>query len=213
MLDQMGTETSTKQHPLRQRSPLALAVACGFTGLVLLVSTAWQWADNPQPLFVAWVIFGLAIVWSLFVRPAVLLDDEGVTFRNVFRDVHIPWSLLTDVEIRWNLKAFVGDRAYTSWAISSQVERPKGASGGMFTMLSGRLDKFASADAPPSTPPPRLTASMVAGSIEQARDDYANAIASGQRAASPDRDVRITWVPISLVIVFLPAVAVVALSI
>jgi len=212
MLDQMGTQKSPEQHPIRQRSPLALAAACGLTGLVLLVSSAWQWADNPQPLFVAWVVFGLAVVWALFARPSVLLDGAGVTFCNVFRDVHIPWSTVTDVEIRWNLRVFVGDRAYTSWAISSQVERPKGASGGMFTMLSGRLGSFASAEASSSTPPPKVTASMVAGSIERARDDYAEAVAGGELVAAPDGEVSITWVPLSLAVVLVPAVAVVALS-
>ncbi|MHB8274838.1 MAG: PH domain-containing protein, partial [Dermatophilaceae bacterium] len=176
----MSSRTSTKQHLFRQRSPLALAAVCAVTGLLLLVSLAQHWADNPQPLFVAWVLFGLALVWSVFVRPAVLLDDEGVTVRNVVRDVHIPWARLTDVEFRWNLKVFVGDRGYTAWAISSQVERPKGVSGGMFGMLlPGRLDKYASADVQLSSPAPKVTASMVARSIEQAKQEYEEAVAEG----------------------------------
>ena len=206
------TKTSTTQHVIRQRSPLALAAASGVTGLVLLVSTAWHWADNPQPLFVAWVLLGLALVWSLFVRPAVLLDDDGVTIRNVVRDVYIPWGRVTDVEFRWNLKVFVGDRAYTTWAISSQVERPKGASGGMFAILPGRLDKFATADAQPSTPAPKVTASMVARSIEQAKEEYAEAVAQGALAAAPDGQVRVAWVRMVLAILLLPAIAVVSLS-
>jgi Protein of unknown function (DUF2581). len=142
----MSSKTSTKQQLFRQRSPLGLAAACGVTGLVLLVSMAWQWAEHPEPLFATWVVFILAVVWSLFVRPAVLLDEDGVTIRNVVRDVHIPWVRVTDVECRWSLKVFVGDRPYTAWAISSQVERPKGASGSMFAMMPGRLDKLARAE-------------------------------------------------------------------
>src|SRR5665648_373874 len=118
----MGTKTSTVQHVFRQRSPLGLAAVSGVTGVILLLSLAWNWADYPQPLFVVWVLFGLACVWAVFVRPAVLLDVEGVTLRNVLRDVHIPWTRLTDVEYRWNLKVFVGERGYTTWAISSQVK-------------------------------------------------------------------------------------------
>ena len=193
MLEQMGTENSTAQQPIRQRSPLALGVACGVTGVVLLVSAAWQWSDNPQPLFVAWVVFGLAVVWSLFVRPAVLLDEDGVTLRNVVRDVHLPWIRVTDVDFRWNLKVFAGDRAYTAWAISSQVERPRGAvAGGMLPMLPGRLDMLASADARKrASPAPKVTASMVARSIESAMDDYADALARGERrSGAPDESHR-----------------------
>lgn len=208
----MSNKTSTKPYLIRQRSPLALAAACGFTGLLLLGSVAWQWADNPQPLFVAWLVFGLAVVWSLFVRPAVLLDEDGVTLRNVVRDVHIPWHAVTDVEFRWNLKVVVGDRAYTAWAISSQVERPNDASGGMVAMMSGRLDKYAGANAQPPTPAPKVTASMVARSIDQAREDYAEAVASGALAAAPDAQVRVTWVPVVLATMVLSAIAVVALS-
>ena len=208
----MSSKTSTKQHLIRQRSPLGLAAVCGVTGLVLLVSMAWRWADSPQPLFVAWILFGLAVVWSLFVRPAVLIDEDGVLLRNVVRDVHIPWVRVTDVDFRWNLKVFVGDRAYTSWAISSQVERPKGASGGMFSMMPGRLETFANADAQPSRSAPKVTASAVARAIEQAKEEHSEAVAKGTVVAALDAKVWMTWVPMALVIVLLPAFAVVAFS-
>lgn len=210
----MGTETSPTELVFRQRSPLALAATCGVTGLLLLVSLAWHWAENPQPLFVAWVLFGLALVWSLFVRPAVLLDNDGVTVRNVVKDIYVPWVRVTDVEFRWNLRVFVGDHAYTAWAISAQVERPKGLSGGMFgSFLGGRLDTFANADPQQSTSAPKVTAAMVARSIEQAREEYAEAVAQGELSAAPDGQVRIRWVPQILVLLLLPAIAVVALSI
>ncbi|HXR67230.1 MAG TPA: hypothetical protein VN712_01200, partial [Dermatophilaceae bacterium] len=85
----MSSETSRTQQVFRQRSPLWLAAVCAVIGLFLLLSLARNWADDPQPLFAAWVVFVLAVVWSVFVRPAVLVDDEGVTVRNVIRDFHI----------------------------------------------------------------------------------------------------------------------------
>ncbi len=207
----MSSSTSTKQHQIRQRSPLGLAAACGLTGLVLLVSMAFQWAEHPEPLFAGWVLFILAVVWSLFVRPAVLLDEDGVTLRNVVRDIHIPWGQVTDVEFRWNLKVLVGDRPYTAWAISSQVERPKGASGSMFAIMPGRLDKLARAEGKSSTSAPRVTASTVARAIEQAKEEYTEAVAKGAAVAAPDAQVRMTWVPMALAIMLLPALAVVVL--
>jgi hypothetical protein len=208
----MSGKTSTKQQLFRQRSPLGLAAACGVTGLVLLVSMAWQWAEHPEPLFATWVVFILAVVWSLFVRPAVLLDEDGVTIRNVVRDIHIPWVRVTDVECRWNLKVFVGDRAYTAWAISSQVGRPKVSPGSLLGMTPRRLDTFASAGAHPSTSAPKVTASTVARAIEQAKEEYSEAVARGAIAAASDPEVGVTWVLMALAIVVLPAIAVAALT-
>jgi len=208
----MSNKTSTKQQLFRQRSPLGLAAACGVIGLVLLVSMAWQWAEHPEPLFAAWVIFILAVVWSLFVRPAVLLGEGGVTIRNVVRDIHIPWVRVTDVESRWSLKVFVGDRAYTAWAISSQVGRPKVSPGSLFGRTPGKLDKFAGAGAHPSTSAPKVTASTVARAIEQAQEEYSEAVARGAIAPAPDPEVRVRWAPMALAIMFLPAIAVVALT-
>jgi len=209
----MGSQASRTQQVFRQRSPLGLAAVCAVTALVVLLSLAWNWVDSPQPLFAAWVVFGLAVVWSVFVRPAVLLDLDGVTLRNVMRDVQVPWNRLTDVQVRWNLKVFVGERGYTAWAISSQVERPRGVPGGMFAIpLSGRLGRQARADALASTPAPKITASMIARSIEQAKQDYDEAVSHGQLPAAPDGRVRITWVPLVLAVLSLSAVAVLALS-
>ena len=211
MLNQMDTRTSTTRHVFRQRAALGLAAVCGLVGLFMLLSVALSWAEEPQPLFVAWVLFTLAVVWTVFVRPAVLLDAEGVTLRNVLRDVHIPWVLLSDVEFRWNLEVFAGDRGYTAWAISSQGQRPRSGVGGMFGILPGRLDKFAAADAPP-TPAKKVTAASVSRLIEQAKQEYDEAVAQGQLAAAPDARTRIIWVPSVVAVLLLPAIAVVAIS-
>ena len=209
----MGTETSTMKHVYRQRSSLVLAATCGVTGALLLLSLARNWADYPRPLFVAWIVFGLAVAWVVFVRPAVLLDIGGVTLRNVVRDVHIPWTRLTHTSSRWNLKVFAGDRGYTAWAIASEHERPKGGAGGMFRMpIPGRLQGLASADARPPATSPKATAQSVARSIDQAKQEYDDAVAQGDLPAAPDDTVRTTWVPLAMVVLLLPAIAVIVLS-
>jgi hypothetical protein len=209
----MATETSTMKHVFRQRSSVALASVSGVTGLLLLLSLARNWGSYPRPLFAAWVILGLAVAWSIFVRPAVLLDVEGVTLRNVVRDVHIPWTRLTHVASRWNLLVFTGDRGYTAWAIASEVERPRGVSRGIFrTPVPGRLSGVARADATPSTTVPKATAQSVARMIRTAKQEYDDAVASGELAAEPDALVRVTWVPVAIATLLLPALAVVALS-
>lgn len=211
MLNQMDTRTSTTRHVFRQRAALGLAAVCGLTGLLMLLSVALSWVEEPQPLLVAWVLFTLAVVWTVFVRPAVLLDAEGVTLRNVLRDVHIPWVLVSDVDFRWNLRVFAGDRGYTAWAISSQVERPKSGAGGIFGILPGRIDKYLATDAPPA-PAKKVTAASVAQLIEQARQEYDEAVARGQIVAAPDARTQIIWVPLVVAVLLLPAIAVVAIS-
>ena len=108
----MGHETST-HHVFRQHSSVWLAAISGVTGLLLLLALVRNWASYPRLTFAAWVLFGLAVAWALFVRPAVLLDAKGVTLRNIVRDVHIPWTRLTGVTSRWNLNVLVGDKGYT----------------------------------------------------------------------------------------------------
>lgn len=197
----------------RQRSSVVLASVCGVTGLLLLLSLVRNWGSYPRPLFAAWVVLGLAVAWSIFVRPAVLLDAEGVTLRNVVRDVHIPWTRLTDVTTRWNLKVFAGDKGYTSWAMSSEIERPRGLSAGMIRMPApGRLSGVAGADVRPSTNVPKATAQSVARSINVAKQEYDEAVASGGLTAEPDARVRITWVPVTIAVLVLPALVVLVLS-
>jgi hypothetical protein len=207
----MSNKTSSSRHLIRQRSPLGLATACGVTGLLLLVSIAWNWADHPEPLFLAWVLLVMALVWALFVRPAVMIDEDGVTLRNVVKDVHIPWSRVSDVEFRWNLKIWVDDRVYTAWAISSQAQRPKSGAG-MSSMMHGRLDQLAGVDASPSTSAPKVSAFLVARTIEQAKEEYDEAVAGGKVTAAPDAQVQTTWAPLVIGVVVLPAIAILALS-
>jgi Bacterial PH domain len=147
------------------------------TALFLLVSLVRSWVHYPRPLFGAWVLFGMAVAWAVFVRPAVLIDAEGVTIRNIVRDVHIPWAALTDVTTRWNLKVMAGDHGYNAWAISSRVERPRSVSGGLLRMpVPGRLDGVRSAATRASTTAPKVTAHAVAQSIQPAKQEHDEAV-------------------------------------
>jgi hypothetical protein len=208
----MGHKTSTRQ-VIRQRSSVWLAAMSAVTGLLLLVSLVRNWASYPRLSFAAWVLFGLAVAWAVFVRPAVLLDASGVTLRNIVRDVHIPWTRLTSVTSRWNLKVLVGDQGYNAWAISAQVERRKSSSAAMLRVpLPGRLHGAASGGAGPSVTAPQATAASVALLITAAKQEYDESVVQGELPAAPDARVRVTWVPLVIAVVLLPAVLVVVLS-
>jgi hypothetical protein len=209
----MATKTPTAPHVFRQRSSVVLAAVSGVTGLFLLLSLVRNWADYPRPLFAAWVVFGLAVAWSLFVRPVVRLDAGGVTLRNVVHDVHIPWAAVTDVSSRWNLKVIAGARSYTAWALSSEPERPGRGSGGMFRMpVPGRLQGVPSPKAMPSTTVPKANARSVARLITLARQDYDDGVEEGWIVPAPGAVVQVTWVPLALAALLLPAIVVLALT-
>jgi hypothetical protein len=180
MLGPMSSPTASRQ-VFRQRSSLLLAALCAVTGVVLLLSLARNWSSFPRPLFAAWVIFGLALAWVIFVRPAVVLDERGVTLRNLVRDVHIPWARLTQVTSRWTVKVFAGDRGYSAWAISSQVERPKLVSAGIFSPRSPTLPNVSRVPrAPHPTMDSRVSAVSVADAIMTAKQEYDDSVAQGR---------------------------------
>jgi len=209
----MDAKTPTMQHVYRQRSSVGLAAVCGVTGLILLGSLARSWAGYPRPLFVAWVIFGMAVAWSVFVRPAVLLDTDGVLIRNILRDIHIPWNRLTGVSSRWNLSVSAGDKSYTAWALSAQPERPRRAPGRMFRMpMPGQLEGVSTADARPPSAVPKVTAQTVARSIRAAKEEFDDAVAQGQLPSASEVPVRVTWMLLAIVVLLVPAITVVGLT-
>jgi len=187
------------RHVFRQRSPIALAVVFGLCALLLLWSTVTTWDQRPAPLFLSWLLVALAVVWTVFVRPSVVLDERGIELRNVVRDVHVPWRCLTDVGARWNVRLWTTDREFTAWAISAQVNRPRGRRQDM-------LDQSAA-------PVTRVTISSVAQAIELAQQDYERAVSDGQLEPETDPKVRVTWSVPSLVMLVVPLLAVVVFTI
>jgi hypothetical protein len=213
-MNQTQPETQpTPQHVYRQRSPLVIAALFALGAAVLLVSAALSWRDHPQPLFVSWLVWGCAALWAVFVRPSVVLSPDGVRLSNIVREVHIPWSLVSDVEARWNVKVWAGDEGWTAWAISSQVERPKGASS-LLPGMSTKLDQYAARDARETagTAPAkaaRVTARAVADAIEDTSAEYAAAVAAGEIQPPPSPAVTTRWVPQAVLALVLPFLAVV----
>ena len=209
----MVIKSSKAQRVFRQRSSVWLAVMSAVTALLLLLSLVRSWAQYPRPLFGAWVLFGVAVAWSIFVRPSVVIDAQGVTIRNIVRDIHIPWAALTDISTRWNLKVMAGSQGYNAWAISSQVDRPSSASSGLFRIpASVRSNRTGSAAASASPAATKVTARTVAESIQRAKQEYDDAVAAGEVPPAADAGVRIVWLPLVMAVLLLPALAVVIFS-
>jgi hypothetical protein len=204
---------SPSQHTYRQRSSVLLAVLFCLGAAILIGSALLSWGDHPQPLFVAWLLLGCAVVWTVFVRPCVVLTQDGVRLRNIIRDVHIPWPLVSDVETRWNLKVWSGDDGYTAWAIASQIDRPK-VSSSVLPGMSARLDDVTGRDAPSPSPrgSTKVTARVVADAIDETSADYAAAVADGDLRPPATPAVTIRWAPLPALALALPLLAVAVLT-
>lgn len=192
----------------RQRSSQLLGWAYVVVAALLMVDLALTWRTAANWAFLVWLLLGLAVVWALFLRPHVRVAREGVTLSNIVRDVFIPWALLEDVGTRWNLEVYTPERNYTSWAISAQINRPKsGLTGGLMGMAGGRagrglssgaLDGGASAtggsaSGRSASGAPAVTSRAVAEVIEETRNDYVAAVASGALAPEAGPAVQRRW--------------------
>ncbi len=119
-------------HPTAVRigAVVAWAVIVWWLAAVVLGGRAGTlWHDGPVLVLVA------LVVYVLFWRPAVLVDDAGVVLRNLFRDVHLPWATLESVQTRYALTLVGAGRGYRSWAASAPG-RPSPVPRGVFSSSS-----------------------------------------------------------------------------
>jgi hypothetical protein len=207
------TPSASTSRTYRQRSSQLIAFLFIAAALVLIVSMLRAWSTDASPLFLSILLLGIAGSWALFLRPAVVVDREGVTLRNVVRDVQVPWHLLTDVEARWNVRVFVGERGFTAWAVSSQIDRPKGATGGLFGAGFGgssALAKLSKEDTAGAPEPGgrKVTSRSVADVIEQTKAEYAAAVAQGEIVPPAEPRVAVRWAASVLAALAVPALGV-----
>jgi hypothetical protein len=98
--------------------PTAARALCVVTWVLLagtLATTAWR---NPVAGLRWLPVLGLvaAVVFALFWRPSVEVDDDAVTMRNVVRDIRVPWARLDAVDTRYALSLHAQGRRYAAWA-------------------------------------------------------------------------------------------------
>ena len=134
----------------------AMVVTASLVGFVVIRGELSLGRDVFFP--VAVLMFVVALVWVLLLRPRVELRTASVTQRNILRDVVVPFERLSAVGSRWALELTdTTGRTYSSWAVPKQRE------------FSARraFDDFAETTARRRSRP-GTTAQVVAGETERA---------------------------------------------
>jgi len=62
------------------------------------------------------ILFATAM-WVSFELPRVTVSDGGVTVRNVWRTIHVPWPTFRGLDSTWSLVLHTSEGDVASWAI------------------------------------------------------------------------------------------------
>jgi hypothetical protein len=140
------------------------------------------------------------LIWELFWRPAIVVEDDGVTLVNQFHTVVIPWAMIIDVETKWSMTIVTPGHRYRGSAAPAPgaVYRPN-MSGASRTgrVVDGSISK---ADAPGTDSGDAAT--IVRRRLRAMAD--AGTLPIGQ-AGSMSVTTRVHWVSIAVLAALLAA--------
>lgn len=103
-------------HRYRSRSGRALAVFVWLLAGLALVALLTQGGIVGLLRGAAWAVLPAVLVWAMFWRPCVIVDDGGVELVNVFRTIRLPWPSITAVDTRWALTLHTAYGRFAAWA-------------------------------------------------------------------------------------------------
>ncbi len=98
--------------------PLFVRVLSVVVWVLLVVFEALSWRNGAGAGLRAVPILALVavLVYALFWRPHVRVDEDGVTLVNVLRDVRVPFRALDAVTTQFALTLHCQDHKYAAWA-------------------------------------------------------------------------------------------------
>ena len=99
----------TNAQVYRPWSGIALAA---FVFLLCIAMIAGDWQNLGSWLWSAAI---LTAIWLVFVRPKLVIGDEGVTIVNPLETVTLCWDQVDALEVKYVLTFFVADRKVNSW--------------------------------------------------------------------------------------------------
>jgi hypothetical protein len=148
-----------------------------------------------------------ASVYVLFWRPAILVDDTGVTVVNLIRDVHIPWRRLEALDTRFSLTLHSEERTVAAWAAPapgrSQALRQSRRDTAALAAMGTALDHGLRSSAAPN--------SDSGGAALMVRVRWEHALARPPAGDDGPVTTRIAVLPVALLVVTAAAAAVAVL--
>ena len=104
----------------------------GALGAIALIVVLLNDGVRAALLFLPWDILVVGLVWAVYYRPEVKVDDGGVHVVNVLRTIDVPWPSIQRIDTKWALTLYTAYGKVTAWAAP--------APGGFATRMAGRHD-------------------------------------------------------------------------
>ncbi len=111
-------------HRYRSRFGRGLAVVIWMLSGLALVAMLTQSGIDGLLRGAAWALLPALLVWAMFWRPCVIVDDGGVELVNVFRTIRLPWPSINEVDTRWALTLHTAYGRYAAWAAPASGWQP-----------------------------------------------------------------------------------------
>ncbi|WP_151526193.1 hypothetical protein [Serinicoccus kebangsaanensis] len=94
---------------------------------VLAALTVWDVGSGQREgiLGAVALVLGLAAVaWALFLRPHVVLREDGVLLANIVADTVVPFAAVDEITHQWALELHDTDgQRHSAWAVPAKRER------------------------------------------------------------------------------------------
>lgn len=105
----------TNLNTFRPRSALVLAILALAINVLFAVQVIF-YGDGTWLAQVGVMATTATLVWLLFLKPKVLIFDEGLTIVNPFITATIGWAEVDEIETRFGFTIYSGEAKVVAWA-------------------------------------------------------------------------------------------------
>jgi hypothetical protein len=177
----------------RSMPSLVTGIALLLFGAALALDAVIEGAGR-GPWIAAVSIVGLGVLaYALAIRPVVRVDDTSILIRNPFRDVALPWDVVTEIRSAYSVEVLVTvaegrQRRYQLWAVPVSLHARKRVNRAN-VRSAGRLGAAGSSYGEPAAPQRSLADQVV----DELRDRHAHYRDAPRPADASAGGVRIAW--------------------
>lgn len=105
----------TNLNVFRPRSALVLASLALVINVLFVVQVVF-YGDGTWVAQAGVIATTATLAWLLFIKPKVLIFDEGITIVNPFITATIGWAEVDEIETRFGLTVYSGEAKVVAWA-------------------------------------------------------------------------------------------------